>query len=195
MGWSSILARLTSAGPFAVFLLFLVPWNPAGPAPAIVLARKDGVSPLVTVGLYVLSDVVTAIVLEPFVRRIRGAADRSAFGRLFLDQIRRLGAMTETTSGPIGFPLSLVSLSLVGGEVLGDILSVGLPISRALAWFCMILGDTLGFLILFLASLGIAAFLTDNRVYFVVTLLLGFALPPLIRRLFGQGQPSDQAPR
>lgn len=195
MSLPEIVGKTVSHGPIAVFLLFLLPINPAGATPGIVLARMDGVPPLVTVGLYILSDVVAAAILEPFVRRIRSAAERSDFGRLYLEQVRRLGALTDEGAGPIGLPMSLTAFGLIAGVLFGGIISVGLPIARVLAWTCVILGDTISFLILFVASLGIAPFLNDNRVYFVATLLLGFALPPLVRRILRRRQPVDQGRR
>lgn len=195
MSLLTIISRSLSHGPIAVFLLFLVPINPAGATPGIVLARMDGVPPLVTIGLYILSDVVTAAILEPFVRRIRSAAERSDFGRLYLEQVRRFGALTDEGTEPVRLPISLTAFGLIAGVLFGGLISVGLPTARVLAWTWVILGDTISFLILFLASLGIAPFLNDNRAYFVATLILGFALPPLIRRLLRRRSTEHAPPR
>lgn len=195
MSLTAVAARLISSGPVAVFLIFLLPFNPAGIAPVMVLARKDAIPPIEIVGLYVLSDLLQALVFEPFVRPIRRAADRSQFGRLYLDQIRRLGAFSEEATGGITRAISLTAFSIVASMIFGDIISIGLPMPRPIAWACFIAGDTLGFLILFLAALGIAPFLADNRVYFVATLILGFAIPWLIRRLFGRRQLTNQPPQ
>ncbi len=192
MSLTATLARLISNGPVAVLLIFLLPFNPAGIAPVMVLARKDAIPPLEIVGLYVMSDLIQALVLEPFVRPIRLLADRSRFGRIYLDQLRHLGAFNEEATSKLGGAISLTAFSLVASLVFGDVISIGLPMPRPLAWTCFILGDTLGFLILFVAALGVAPFLADNRIYFVVTLLLGFAIPSIIRRLFGRRHPSNQ---
>ncbi|MGH7862471.1 MAG: hypothetical protein ACREOS_09560 [Candidatus Dormibacteraceae bacterium] len=194
MGLPATVARLISSGPVAIFLIFLLPFNPAGIAPVMILARKDAISAFAIVGLYVLSDVVQALVFEPFVRPIRRAADHSRFGHMYLDQVRRFGGFDEAATGGITRVMSLTAFSLVASMVFGDIMSIGLPMPRPIAWACFIVGDTLGFLILFLAALGIAPFLTDNRLYFVVTLILGFAIPSLIRRILNRRQPVGRLP-
>jgi predicted PurR-regulated permease PerM len=73
--------------------------------------------------------------------------------------------------------------------------SVGLPIYRVVAWMAIIAGDVLWFLILLLATIGVASFLSDDRVLFLVTLALGFALPPLVRRLLERRQAPVSGPR
>lgn len=179
------LIALATSSWFSVFLLFLVPWG-AGPVAGIVLARKDGLPIPFTIGLYLLADVVTAIVLEPLVQLLRRQGTRTTFGRRILESVGKLGSVTQVTSGRLGMPLGLYTFCFATDFFTSAIVSTGLPMRRMIAWIAIIAGDVTWFLILFLASLGIASFLSDDRVLFVFTLVLGFALPPLLRRVLGR---------
>ncbi len=194
MSLPAIVARLTSTGPVGVFVIFLVPWGPGAPA-GIVLARREGLSPLLILLLYVLSDVVTAIILEPVVRLLRSRGSRSRIGSLILDSFNRLGSITQVTSGRFGLPLGLLTFTFATDFFTASIVSTGISMGRVLAWICIICGDVAWFVIILLATLGIASFLSDDRILFVATLLLGFTLPPLVRRIFARRSPASSLPR
>lgn len=187
------LIALATSSWFSIFLLFLIPWG-AGPMAGIVLAHKEGLPIPFTIGLYVLADVVTAIALEPLVQLLRRHGTRSTLGRKILESVAKLGSVTRVTSGRLGMPLGLYTFCFATDFFTSAIVSTGLPMRRVIAWVAIIGGDVTWFLILFLASLGIASFLSDDRLLFVFTLVLGFALPPLLRRVLGQRQPATVAP-
>gem|GEM_PF-7038262 len=184
----SALSSLASTGWLQVFLLFLIPWGP-GPMAGIVLAHQDNLPIPLTIGMYVATDVITAIILEPLVQLLRRNGTRSALGRRILDSVAKLGSVTRVTSGRLGMPLGLYTFCFATDFFTSAIVSTGLPMLRFVAWLAIIAGDVTWFLIIFLASLGVAAFLSDDRLLFVVTMVLGFGLPPLLRRLFGQHSP------
>jgi len=194
MSLPAIVARLTSSGPVGVFVIFLIPWGPGAPA-GIVLAHREGLSPALILLLYVLSDVVTAIILEPLVRLLRSRGSRSRFGSMVLDSFNRLGSITRVTSGRFGLPLGLFTFTFATDFFTASVVSTGISMGRILAWACIICGDVAWFVIILLATLGIASFLSDDRILFVATLLLGFALPPLMRRIFGRHSAVSSSPR
>ncbi|HEX5415404.1 MAG TPA: hypothetical protein VFZ25_07045 [Chloroflexota bacterium] len=176
---------LVTSSWFTVFILFLIPWG-AGPLAGIVLAHQDGLPIPLTIGLYVLSDAITAVILEPLVQLVQRHGTRSAIGRRILDGVGKLGSVTQVTAGRFGMPLGLYTFCFATDFFTSAIVSTGLPMRRLTAWVAIIAGDVTWFLILFIASLGIASFLSDDRILFVVTLALGFALPPLMRRVLGR---------
>lgn len=194
MSVTSLIAKLTSVGPVGVFVIFLLPWGPGAPA-GILLARKEGMSPALMIVLYVLSDVVTAILLEPLIRLLRSRGDRSLIGRKILATFNRLGSVTRLSSGRLGLPFGLFTFTFATDFFSASVVSTGIPLGRLVAWTCIIAGDVLWFLIILLAMLGIAAFLPDDRVLFIATMVLGFALPPLLRKILRQGQTAGDAPR
>ncbi len=184
--WTS----LTASGSLAVFLIFLAPFGPGAPA-GIVLARSQGLSAGATIGLYVLSDVFTAVVLEPFVRILRSRGSRSRWGQRILGVFERLGSISQVSAGRLGLPIGLFSFTFATDFYTAGVVSTGLALSRLVAWLCIIAGDCVWFLIIFAASLGIASFVSDDRVMFVFTMLLGFALPPLLRRVLKVRTPTQ----
>lgn len=185
MGLPDLWDALTRSGPIAVFLIFLSPFGP-GAVAGIVLARSQGLAPSITIGLYVFSDVVTAAILEPLVRRFRRWAQRSPIGQKMLTSFGRVASLTQVVGGRYGLPIGLFICTFATDFFTAAIVSTGLAMSRLLAWSCIIAGDVLWFLIIFLASLSVAAFLSDNRILFVVTLVIGFGVPYVIRRLLGK---------
>ena len=175
--------RSLLASPLAIFVVFLLPWGPGAPA-GIIMAQKDGLPPLITIGLYVLSDVVTAIFLDPIIRFLRNRGDQSRVGRRVLASFNRLGGITQIGTGRFGMPFGLFVFTFATDFFTASIVSLGLPMSRIIAWSSIIAGDVTWFLIIFLASIGFASVFSDDRILFVATMLVGFALPPLFRWLF-----------
>lgn len=190
----SAVQHLVVSGWFQVFLLFLLPWGP-GAAAGIILARKVELSAGATIGLYVLSDVVTAFILEPLVQQLRTRGEKSRIGRTVLSSVSRVGTLTQVSTGRFGPPLSLFIFTFATDFFTAGIVSTGLTMWRVVAWISIIAGDVIWFLIIYLAAIGIASFMSDDRVLFVVTMLLGFGLPPLIRRIFARRQEPVSGPR
>jgi hypothetical protein len=179
-------ASLTAAsGPLAVFLLFLSPISP-GAIAGILLARAYGLSASLTIALYLASDIVTAAVLDPVLVRLTQRAHRSAFGERFLATFRQVGTLTQVTPGRFGLPVGLFVCTFATDFFTAAIISMGLALSRIVAWTSIIAGDFSWFLIIYLASAGLASFLSDNRIIFILSLVLGLGLPWLIRRLLGR---------
>ncbi len=182
-------AAINASGELTVFLVFLAPFGPGAPA-GIVLARSHGLSAGTTIWLYVLGDVLTAVVLEPLIRLLRSRGERSPVGQRVLRAFERLGSVTQVSAGRLGLPLGLYVFTFATDFYSAGVISTGLALSRVVAWICIIAGDVTWFLIIFLASIGIASFLSDDRILFIATLVIGFALPPLVRRLMSHGQPA-----
>jgi hypothetical protein len=185
MSLPDLWGALLRSGPIAVFLIFLSPFGP-GAVAGIVLARSQGLAPGTTIGLYVLSDVVTAAILEPLVQRFRRWAHHSPIGQKLLASFARVASLTQVAGGRYGLPIGLFICTFATDFFTAAIISTGLALARLVAWTCIIAGDVLWFLIIFLASVSLAAFLSDNRILFVVTLIVGFGLPYLMRKLLGK---------
>jgi hypothetical protein len=175
-------AFVSANAPLAVFLIFLSPISP-GAIAGILLARAAGLSPVVTIGLYIASDFCEALILDPILVRLTRRAHRSAFGTRFLEGFHRVGALAEVVPGRFGQPVGLFICTFATDFLTAAVISLGLRVSRLVAWGCIIAGDVVWFLIIFLASASLASLLTDNRIVIVVTLVLGIGLPWLVRRL------------
>jgi hypothetical protein len=189
-----IWAAVVHSGPIAVLLLFLDPVGP-GVVAGILVARSQGLSPTATIGIYAVSDAIAAVPLETFIQWLHHRAVRSPIGEKLISGFGELDPISEVVGHRIGRPASLISLSFIINIIVARIVSIGYGIPILVAWTLIILGDVLYFTILYLASASLAAFLTDNRVVFVFTLVLGFGLPILIRRLVRRRQDRPEGPR
>ncbi len=191
---NDLASTMVSSGPIAVFLIFLSPFGP-GAVAGILLARSQGMAPNLTVALYALSDVVAAVILEPLISRLPRFAARSALGQKILSTFVRLDSMTDLIGGRFGRPIGLVTFTFATDFFTAAIVSSGMRISRLIAWCCIIAGDVIWFVIIFVASMSVASLLSDNRIVFVLTLILGFGLPALVRRLIGRRRAPNPGPQ
>jgi hypothetical protein len=190
----AIWSALSASGPLAVFLIFLSPFGP-GAVAGILLARSQGMAPDLTVALYALSDVVAAVVLEPLINRLPRFAARSPIGQRMFSAFNRLDSLTDVVGGRFGRPIGLMTLTFATDFFTAAIVSSGIAMSRLVAWACIIAGDVVWFVIIFVASMSVASFLSDNRIVFIVTLVIGFGLPALIRRLVRRRAAPNPGPR
>lgn len=195
------LQQLVTAGWFQVFMVFLLPWGP-GALAGMILAQTNGLPPVTTIGLYVLSDVVTAAIFEPLAQQIRARGSQSMFGRIFLANVEQMGSMTQFGSGRFSGPISLFVFTFLTDFFTAAIVSTGLSLARLVAWATIIAGDVLWFLIIFLgmivlfAATDAASFLSHNNLAFLAVMtVVAFTLPPLVRRLLGRRQAPAPGPR
>jgi hypothetical protein len=182
--WLQILVAFTVPLPFS-----------SGVSAGIVLARDHAVPPAATVALYVLSDVLSAFYLEPIARILRRWLERSPIGVLILEFLARLAYRTRVISGRLGLPLGLFAFCFATDLLTSALVSIGFPISRVLVWICIIPADVIWFLIVLLASLGIATFLADSRLLFVAIIVLSIVLPLLMFRVLGKLRAPASSPR
>jgi hypothetical protein len=187
-------AAIVHSGPIAVLLLFLDPFGP-GVVAGILVSRTQGLSPTATLGIYAISDAIAAVPLEIFIQWLRRGATRSPIGEKLIAGFGELDPISDLVGRRVGRPASLVTLSFIINIIVARIVSIGYEIPRLIAWALIILGDVFFFAILYFASASLAAFLTDNRVVFVFTLVIGFGLPILIRRLVRRRRVQPEGPR
>lgn len=187
-------AALRSA--FEVLMLFFLPWGPGAPA-GILVARQAGLGPLATTVLYLLSDVLTALVLEPLARQ---AARQSSRWPRLAAAFRRMGQVSggvaaQLFPGRAGVAAGLALFSFTTDLYTAGIASRAVPAHRALAWAAVIAGDMVWFLIILATTLGLTRLFPDDRLVFGGVLLIGLATSALVRRLGRrlEGTRKDQA--
>jgi len=174
-------------GAWGVLLLFLVPVGGGIPA-GVLLARARGLSVLLIMILYFLSDVVLACVFEPFLLGLR------ALGRI-LPPLGRLGerfiAAAQWSgmqagagaSGPFRLVLVAFSVDPMTGRAAAAAAGHGfLP-----GWAIAITGDMFYFALLTVSTLGMHRLLGDERLTVGSMLFVMFVLPSLVRRWRGRG--------
>lgn len=179
---------------WGAFLLFFVPVGGGIPL-GVIKARDAGVAPLLTAGVYLLSDVVLALTNEPMVQLFRWLGRHvPALGTLGAAFSRVTGAVGLKEDGPRG-PLGLILLSF----------TVSMTTSRAAAaaaghgflpgWTLAIIGDMLYFAVLMASTLWLSGVFGDDRITIGAVLLGTWVIPLLLRRVRGKGTRRVASPR
>jgi hypothetical protein len=200
---------LSAAAAFpggAAALVFALFWAPVGPGiPAgVLLARHAGLNPLVTFGLYMLSDVLGACVCHPLFTLLRRTAGRvpalhwlgTKLMRFTMIGVRQPRA-DDLRNGRRGALPILFRIGTVGFGVdvyTAGMLAVGLPVRRIPGWLAAIAGDLVWFSILLATSIATAAVTGDDRVTAAVMVVVMIAVPPLARRLIPALRPAQTVP-
>ncbi len=174
---------------FEVLMLFFLPWGPGAPA-RILVARQTGLGPVATTALYLLSDVLTAFVLEPLAQ---WAGQQSSRWPRLAAAFRRLGQVSggvaaQLFPGRAGVAAGLALFSFTTDLYTAGIASRAVPAHRALAWVAVIAGDMAWFLIILATTLGLTRLIPDDRLVFGGVLLIGLAASALAKRLGGRLQ-------
>jgi hypothetical protein len=178
----------------------------AGVPAGVVLAQHAGINPLVTFGLYTLSDILGAACSHPIYVVMRRLVRRVPALHWFAKRMMRfamLGARAPraediNASGRIAPALFRIGTVGFGMDVYkAGMLVAGLPVPRVLGWTAAILGDLVWFAILLVVSIATAAVVDDYRIQFVVMVVAMFVLPYVAERIFPvlrQPKP-ERAPR
>ena len=170
------------AGAWGVFLLFLVPVGGGIPA-GVLLASARGVSVLVMMALYFVSDLILACVFEPMLLGLR------AFGRL----VPPLGRFGERfiaaaqwsgmqASGGAAGPLRLVLVAFAVDPMTGRAAAAAAGHGFVPGWAIAITGDMFYFALLAYTTLGMQQLLGNAQLTVTVMLLVMFFGPALVRR-------------
>jgi hypothetical protein len=178
-------------GIAGVFLMFLMPVGGGIPL-GVLMARDAGVSPLLTAGLYFVSDVVLAFTAEPMVALLRWLSRHVPF----LARVgQRLGSLTGTAGlrdegmrGPLGLVLVSFSISPTTGRAAAAAAGHGF-IS---GWTLAILGDMAYFGLLMASTLWVSSVFGDDRLTIGLVLVATWVIPLMIRRA---RRPRDHRPR
>ena len=178
----------------ATGLVFALFWAPVGPGiPAgVLLAQHLRIAPALTFGLYLLSDLLAAVLLNPVYSLLRARARRSptvrSIGRRMLCVAmmgtRRPNAQ-EVRSG--GLAPALLRIGTVGFGVdiyTAGALATGLPIPRIAGWTAAMTGDVAWFALLLGSTVAAARAFDDERAVAGVVIVVTLVGPSILRRIF-----------
>jgi hypothetical protein len=169
------------SGALGAFLMFLLPVGGGIPA-GVLMARDGGVFPLVTALLYLVSDVIFAFLIEPFLILARRLGQRvGLIGRLG----RRLAQLTNATGlrgGGARGPLGLILVSFTVDPITGRVAAAAAGHGFVPGWMLAIAGDMLYFGLLMASTLWLSSVIGDERLTLGVVLLGMWLVPMLLRR-------------
>jgi hypothetical protein len=176
------LPSIWPAGAWGVFLVFVTQIG-AGIPLGVILARNAGIPPVVTAGLYLASDVVLALTMEPILIALRWLGQRVEFiGRLGKWLSRFSGAAGLQSDGVRG-PLGLILFSFTVSPTAGRAASEAAGHGFISGWTLAIIGDMCYFALIMASTLWVSSLFGDDRLTIGAVLLGTWLLPMLIRRL------------
>jgi hypothetical protein len=179
----------------AAALVFALFWAPVGPGiPAgVLLARHAGLNPLITLGLYALSDILGAFVCHPWFTLLKRIAGRvpalRAVGKWFMKLAllgTRVPVAADQQAGARGVFQTLFRIGTIGFGMdvyTAGMLVAGLPVPRVAGWLAAIAGDLVWFVVLLITSIVSAQF-SDNSTFQFVTMLVVMFLVPMIAKRY-----------
>ncbi len=176
-----------------VFLLFVVGPLGSGIPLGVLMARDLGLHPAVTALIYLLSDVLLAVIVEPELAVLRWLAQRNALfsrvGRLFSVLTRNVGLQSRGAHGPLGLTLLSFTVEPITSRAAGQAAGYGfVP-----GWTFAIMGDMAYFGLIMASTLWVSSIFGDDRAAIGIVLIGMWGVPAAIRWLRRRNTPS--APR
>jgi len=173
----------TTTSLLAVLKLFLIPVGGGIPA-GVMLAKAQGLLWPVTALLYLISDVLLALIFEPTLRLCRHWFGTSP---LFI----RLGTAFQTATarsvahfdGIGAGPLALVLIAFGVDPMTGRTAALAAGHGCATGWAIAISGDMLYYGVIALATLRVNDWLQNPNLTMLIILAAMFLLPVVIRAL------------
>ncbi|MFN0072299.1 MAG: hypothetical protein ACKVVP_12520 [Chloroflexota bacterium] len=176
------------SGAFGAFLLFMFPVGGGIPF-GVIMARDAGISPLVTFALYAVSDVLGAILTEPYVMFFRWLGRHVSWvGRIGQRISRATGAAGLTEPGKRG-PLGIALLSFTVSMTTGRAAAAAAGHGPVTGWALAILGDLGYFLVLMTSTLWLSWLLGDERTTVGIVLVAMWVVPMIIRKIRARNAP------
>jgi hypothetical protein len=186
------LPTLWPSGAWGVFLVFVTQIG-AGIPLGVLMARNAGISPVAMAGLYMASDVVLAVTMEPILALLRWLGQRVEFlGRLG-NRLSRFSGAAGLQGGGVRGPLGLILFSFSVSPTAGRAASEAAGHGFVSGWTLAIIGDMFYFGLVMASTLWASSVFGDDRLTIGAVLLGTWLVPMLIRRVRGPG--AQPAPR
>ena len=176
------LPTLWPGGAWGVFLVFVTQIG-AGIPLGEIMGRNAGLSPAVMAALYLGSDVVLALVMEPMLAFLRWLGRRVEFlGRLG-NRLARFSGAAGLQGGGVRGPLGLILFSFSVSPTAGRAASETAGHGFFSGWSLAIIGDMAYFGLIMASTLWVSSLIGDDRLTIGAVLLAAWLLPMLIRRM------------
>ena len=180
------LPTLWPSGAWGVFLVFVTQIG-AGIPLGVLMARNAGISPVAMAGLYMASDVVLAVTMEPILALLRWLGQRVEFlGRLG-NRLSRFSGAAGLQGGGVRGPLGLILFSFSVSPTAGRAASEAAGHGFVSGWTLAIIGDMFYFGLVMASTLWASSVFGDDRLTIGAVLLGTWLVPMLIRRVRGSG--------
>lgn len=173
---------------FPVLMLFLLPFGGGIPG-GVLLAQAKGLPWPITAGLYLLSDVILALVLEPILWLLVRLGSRipalaQAVIVMQAAMARSLALFKGTGAGPVTFILIAFGLDPMSGRAVALAAGHGFLVG----WAFAITGDMLYYAAVTLTTLKLNSFIKDPGTTISIILMAMFTIPLVMGILRARGK-------
>jgi hypothetical protein len=165
-----------------VLKLFLIPVGGGIPA-GVMLARANDLAWPITIGLYLISDIILALAFEPILRLLALLCGRIPFLARFRTAFKEVSARSVAHfSGTATGPLTLVMIAFGVDPMTGRATAMAAGHGFVAGWAIAIAGDMLYFAVIALTTLNLNAYIRDPDMTMLIVLAAMFFVPMLVRR-------------
>jgi len=166
---------------FSVLKLFLLPVGGGIPA-GVLLAYSKGIAWPITTCLYLISDVVLAIVFEPVLRLLVVLTGKVSFLTRFSAVLKAATARSVAHfGGTSAGPLALVMIAFGVDPMTGRATALAAGHGFIAGWTIAIIGDMLYFAVIALTTVRLNSYFRDPNTTMLIVLGAMFLLPMLVR--------------
>lgn len=185
------LVQLTST-MLPVLKLFLIPVGGGIPA-GVLLAHAKGLAWPITTGLYLASDVLLALALEPVLRLLAALGGSvPLLARLSMALKTATARSVAHFSGTGAGPLTLVMIAFGVDPMTGRATALAAGHGFLTGWAFAIVGDMLYFAVIALTTLHLNSYFRDPNTTMLVVLGAMFVVPILVRYFRSTQMPHKQ---
>lgn len=182
----------STATMLPVLKLFLLPVGGGIPA-GVLLAQTKGLAWPITTGLYLVSDVVLAIVFEPILRLLAALLGNVPFLARFSAALKAVTARSVTHfGGTSAGPLALVMIAFGVDPMTGRATALAAGHGFLAGWAIAIAGDMLYFAVIALTTVRLNSYFRDPNTTMLIVLGAMVVVPMLVRRFRSAQLPQEQ---
>ncbi|MBJ6725190.1 hypothetical protein JFN93_10760 [Geomonas sp. Red875] len=165
----------------SVFKLFLLPVGGGIPA-GVLLAHQKGLAWPVTTALYLVSDLILALVFEPILRLLAAVARKVPFlARLAAASKALSERSTRHFSGTGAGPVALIMIAFGVDPMTGRTSALAAGYGFCAGWAVAIAGDMLYFAVIALTTLRLSAYFHNPDTAMLIVLAGMFLIPMGVR--------------
>lgn len=167
----------------SVLKLFLIPVGGGIPA-GVLLAKSSGLAWPLTTLVYLVSDIIFAMVFEPILHVLALICSRIPFLRRFSAAMKEANARHAAQyQGTAAGPISLILIAFGVDPMTGRATALAAGHGFVAGWAFAIAGDMLYFGVIAYSTLCLNRYIKDPEATMLVILALMFLLPVVIRRI------------
>jgi len=171
----------SAASAWKVFTLFLIPVGGGIPAGAL-LAQSRGVGWVTMALLYFVSDIVLALLFEPFMMLFLSLSKRIEFLAKLREAFQKSTAMTVARFGTSPGPFLLITIAFGVDPMTGRAAAHAAGHGFIAGWAIAIIGDMFFFAVVAISTICLNDILGDGTWAALIIMFLMVVIPAIFRR-------------